>query len=228
MSSKSFYEQIRGKTDRLWQATFSHPFVSGIGDGSLSRQRYEFFLKQDYLYLTEFSRVFALGTTKAKNLRDMTYFADLLQGTLKTEMELHRRTCKAFGIALEDLEKTEPALITTAYTNHLVRTCYEGSFSDILAVLLPCGSGYIEIGQHLKVQGLPENKFYQDWINTYTSKEFVEVAEWLEARMNVIAAASCEEDRIRWYRLYLTSARFEYLFFDMCWNKQVWPENIIA
>jgi len=225
MSSKSFYEHMRGNTERLWQAIFSHPFVSGIGDGSLSRERYEFFLKQDYLYLIDFSRVFALGTTKAKHLQDMTYFADLLQGTLKMEMELHRRTCAAFGIALEDLEKTEPAMITSAYTNLLVRTCYEGSFSDILAVLLPCGSGYIEIGQRLKTQGLPENKFYQDWINTYTSKEFVEVAEWLEGRMNETAAVSCEEDRIRWHRLYLASARFEYLFFDMSWKKELWPGN---
>jgi len=53
-----FYGEIRRKTDPLWKRVSDHPFVRGIGDGTLSADRFEFYLKQDYVYLIDFSRVF--------------------------------------------------------------------------------------------------------------------------------------------------------------------------
>ena len=95
MTPQGFYDRLRLNTETLWQAIFSHPFVKGIGDGTLSRDRYEFFLKQDYVYLIHFSRVFALASAKAHGLEDMRYFATLLDATLNTEMALHRKTSAA-------------------------------------------------------------------------------------------------------------------------------------
>lgn len=226
MDAKFFYDELRSTNDPLWKAIFNHSFVQGIGKGDLSRDRYEFFLKQDYVYLIEFSRVFALGAAKGSSLSDMRYFANLLQGTLNIEMDLHRKTCAEFGIPAEELEKTKPAMITTAYTNLLVCTCYEGDFADIMAVLLPCATGYVEIGKKLKAEGLPEDKFYQDWINTYSSKEFEDFANWLIDRMNWLARGAKEERKETWFKLYQTSARFEYLFFDMSWKKELWSDGI--
>ncbi len=226
MTDTEFYTQMREKADPIWQAIFRHPFVKGIGNGSLSRDRYEFYLKQDYVYLIDFSRVIALATAKAVHLDEMGYFATLLNATLNMEMDLHRKTCKDFGIHSDELEKSEKSLITSAYTNLLVRTCYQGDLADILAVLLPCAAGYIEIGQKLKSEGLPENKFYQDWINTYASEEFAELTSWLSDKMNEYASNCSEAERSAWYRLYLSSTRFEYLFFDMSWKMIEWPEEI--
>lgn len=226
MSSQLFYDALRSGTDSLWAATFGHPFVKGIGDGSLPRDCYAFFLKQDYIYLIEFSRVFALASAKAGSLGDMSYFSVLLDATLKTEMDLHRRTCRSFGISPQELEQTAPAMITTAYTNLLVRTCYEGTLIDIVAVLLPCAVGYAEIGKRLKENGLPDDRFYRDWIETYSSAAFTEFADWLIAKINQLAAQVTVSDTQRLYRLYRSSARFEYLFFDMSWNKELWPEGI--
>jgi thiaminase/transcriptional activator TenA len=121
MSKSQFYEEMRQKADPLWQAIFEHPFVTGIGDGTLSRDRFEFYLKQDYVYLIDFSRVFALASVKSWNLQDMGTFATLLNATLNMEMELHRKTCAAFGIPAQDLEKTRKSMITSAYTNLLVQ-----------------------------------------------------------------------------------------------------------
>ena len=226
MPGESFYDTLRKDSDGIWQAIFSHPFVEGIGDGSLSRERYEFFLKQDYVYLIDFSRVFALAAAKAQHLENMSLFATLLEVTLNTEMALHRKTCSEFGITENELEKTEPAMITTAYTNLLVRTCYEGAMMDILAVLLPCAVGYAEIGQKLKLQGLPDNPFYKDWIYTYTSDEYLKFVDWLTAQVNVVTegATTGVKENLKW--LYVSSARFEYLFFDMCWNMEMWPANL--
>jgi thiaminase/transcriptional activator TenA len=226
MSERPFYQEMRHASDPLWQAIFGHPFVTGIGDGTLSRDRFEFYLKQDYAYLIDFSRVFALAAAKAWTLKDMGTFATLLNVTQNTEMELHRKTCTAFGIPVEELEKTRKGMITTAYTNQLVRTCYEGSLSDVVAVLVPCACGYVEIAQMLQSKGLPDNRFYRDWIQTYSSREFRDFADWLIEKMNEHAEHASAQRKGYWYRLYESSARFEYLFFDMSWKKEEWPAAI--
>jgi thiaminase/transcriptional activator TenA len=156
----------------------------------------------------------------------MAYFSTLLNATLNMEMDLHRRTCQAFGISNSELEKTEKSMITSAYTNLLVKTCYEGNLADILAVLLPCAAGYIEIGQRLKNQGLPENQYYQDWINTYSSQDFADLTQWLIEKMNGYAADASSFLKKKWYESYLLSARFEYLFFEMSWTMETWPAGI--
>jgi thiaminase/transcriptional activator TenA len=220
MSDATFYREVREKTDSLWRESFHHPFVKGIGDGTLPRDRFEFYLKQDYVYLIDFSRVFALASAKSRTLPEMGAFAALLHATLATEMELHRKTCAAFGIDAEELSRTRKSPVTSAYTDLLVRTAYEGEVSDILAVLLPCACGYVEIGKRLKSEGLPENPHYRDWIDTYSSREFREFADWLIGRMNEDAADAPARHKERWRRLYESSARYEYLFFDMSWKKE--------
>jgi thiaminase/transcriptional activator TenA len=220
MADLAFYGEMRRKADPVWKAIFDHPFVKGIGDGTLPRDRFEFFLKQDYVYLIDFSRVLALAAAKSGTLPDMGTFAALLHVTLNTEMELHRKTCAEFGIPEKELAETRKSPITSAYTDLLVRTCYEGDVPDILAVLVPCACGYVEIGKKLKSQGLPANRFYRDWVDTYSSAEFGELADWLIEKMNEHADGAPERSRERWYRLYESSARYEYLFFDMSWKME--------
>lgn len=226
MSNASFSEQLRQQTDSIWTAIFKHPFVQGIGKGTLDRKKYEFYLKQDYIYLIDFSRVFALATAKARQLPDMGYFATLLNATLNIEMDLHRRTCADFGISAAALEQTKPAMITASYTNLLIRTCYEETLPGILAVLLPCAAGYVEIGQRLKQQGSPDKEHFRDWIETYSSNEFAEFADWLKNRLDQLSSSSSSENKDYWLALYLTSARFEYLFFDMSWKMELWQNSI--
>jgi thiaminase/transcriptional activator TenA len=164
--------------------------------------------------------VFAMAAAKSATLPDMGTFATLLDVTLNTEMELHRKTCAAFGIPERELAETRTRPITSAYTDLLVRTAYEGGLSDILAVLLPCACGYVEIGKRLKSEGLPEDRFYRDWIDTYSSAEFQEFADWLIGRMNEHSAGASPQRKERWHRLYEASARYEYRFFDMSWKKE--------
>lgn len=226
MTGTSFSREMRQKADPLWQAVFDHPFVKGIGDGTLPRDRFEFYLRQDYAYLIDFSRVFALASAKSPDLGNMGAFADLLHATLHTEMELHRKICAAFGISAEELAGTRKAMIASAYTALLVRTCYEGSLADILAVLLPCACGYVEIGKRLASQKLPDEPHYREWILTYSSREFREFADRLVLAMDEYAKDASARSKARWYDLYESSIRFEYLFFDMSWKKEEWPAAI--
>lgn len=47
------YEDVK----EIWDGYLKHPFVSGIGDGSLSLERFRFYMLQDYLYLYDLSLI---------------------------------------------------------------------------------------------------------------------------------------------------------------------------
>ena len=109
-------DAFRQAAHAIWEANYAHPFVQAIGDGTLSEEHYRFYLAQDYVYLIDFSRFFALGAAKAPNLPSMERFGKLLDETLHFEMELHRNLCAEFGLSRQELERTRPSPTCLAYT----------------------------------------------------------------------------------------------------------------
>lgn len=220
----SFAAHLRTQTEALWSAIHAHPFVRGIGDGSLPRDVFAFYLRQDYVYLIAFARVLALAGAKARTLDDMRRFGALFALTVDQEMELHRRTCARFGIDAAALEATVPAMASSAYTDFLLHTAHAGPIEDILAVLLPCAAGYVEIASTLRVSGgLPSAPHLREWIETYTSPEMVELVQWLTARVDAMGAHASTASRAHWLALYASSTRHEWRFFDMAWKKEMGP-----
>src|ERR1700674_4765096 len=125
MATRSlFTHAIRAKAQQIWDHELKHPFVRGLGDGTLPSDRFRFYLAQDYVFLIEYCRVFALAAAKARDLRTIGVFTRLLDETLNTEMQLHRDYCQRLGIARADLEATVPAPVTHAYTRHLLTVAY--------------------------------------------------------------------------------------------------------
>ena len=111
---------------RLGDRELKHPFVRGLGDGTLPIDRFRFYLAQDYVFLTEYCRVFALAAAKAPDLQTIGVFPRLLDETLNTEMQLHRDYCQRLGITKADLEATAPAPITHAYSNWVTNSIFSG------------------------------------------------------------------------------------------------------
>src|SRR5260221_6344622 len=149
MTHTSFTQSIRAQAQPIWDRELEHPFVRGLGDGRLPLECFRFYLAQDYVFLVEYCRVFALAAAKARDLATIGLFANLLDETLNTEMQLHRDYCARLGIAESALEATTPAPITHAYTRHLLTVAYGGSIAEIVATVLPCQLGYAEIGAAL-------------------------------------------------------------------------------
>ncbi|MGH3885234.1 MAG: hypothetical protein ACRDSZ_01485, partial [Pseudonocardiaceae bacterium] len=73
---------LRTAASEIWDAQHRHPFVRGIGDGTLDVERFRFWIRQDYLFLIEYSRLLALAAARAPDLDTMRRFADLVHETL--------------------------------------------------------------------------------------------------------------------------------------------------
>jgi thiaminase/transcriptional activator TenA len=173
----AFTDELLKAVRPLWDAQLGHPFVAGIGDGSLEVARFKRWVRQDYLYLKEYARLFAWAVAKADRLESMGWYASVLHLTLNTEMGLHRAYAERFGIPAQELE-AEPMWPTNrAYTDFLIRTAADGDLADLVAALLPCAWGYVYVAQHLAKGRTPEDPRYADWIAQYVSEEFGGLAQ---------------------------------------------------
>lgn len=103
-----FSDELRDASADIWDAAQTHPFLTGIGDGTLHPDRFRFYVRQDYLFLIDYGRLLALGCARAPRLELMERFADLTHSTLLTEMELHRGYAAEWGISREELERERP------------------------------------------------------------------------------------------------------------------------
>ncbi len=68
-------EKLLDSVKEIWAGYHTHPFVKGIGDGSLDQKKFRHYMIQDYLYLIDYTKVFAVGVAKAKDLSVMKLFA---------------------------------------------------------------------------------------------------------------------------------------------------------
>ena len=219
----SFTSSCEPQIEPIWRAIEHHPMVTGIGEGSLDPEPFMYWVKQDYVYLIEYSRVFAYGAARAPTLDNMGTFATLLSETLHTEMDLHRSYAAEFGISTATLKATEPSPTTQAYTDFLVRTAALEPVGQLIAVLLPCMWGFNEIGKRLDEKGKPDHPQYAAWIDMYASEEFSELTDWCMGLMDQIAARSTASQRNEFQEKMITSAQYEYLFWDAAWREESWP-----
>lgn len=219
----SFSAHLRKKTDPIWQAIFNHPFPRGMQDDTLPEEKFRYWLQQDYLYLKDYARMFALGAAKARDLETMRWFAKLFDGIVSFEMDGHRRYAQRFGVSEAELEAGEMAPTCRAYTRELLYTAYEGSLGELTASLLPCLAGYAETADHLAAMGMPKNPFYREWIEMYISDEFKALGNYCAGLLDRLADGAKEEDLAVWEDRYVASARFELLFWQMCWDEEKWP-----
>ena len=219
-----FTEHLRQQTADLRRQVLQHPFVTGIGDGTLPLEAFRFYMRQDYVFLIDYSRVLALASAKAGDLETMGRFAQLLHETLNTEMDLHRGFAAKFGISAGELEGTQAAPGTRAYTQHLLTAAYGGDLADITVAILPCMWDYSDIGQTLAAPGAPSPQpLYNEWIQMYAAPEFAALATWLRDLLDRLGSSAGTDRQARLSRLFADSCRYEYLFWDMAYRQETWP-----
>ena len=203
----------------IWEACRKHPFVTGIGDGTLAVEKFQHFMLQDYLYLFDYARVFALGVVKARDPELMRIFAANVDAILGSEMKIHRAYMKRLGITEEQVFAVKPALDNLSYTNYMLSVASSGSPMEIVASILACSWSYAEIGQALAtIPGAAEHPFYGEWIQGYSSEEYAATNQALIELMDSLAANATEEQIAYLTEVFVNCSRYELGFWDMSWE----------
>ncbi len=160
----------------LAQACLEHPFVQGIADGTLHRQKFAYYVGQDAFFLEAFARAYSIAAAKTPDWEGFGIFHALAGGVLE-ELRLHKGYAAAWGV---NLRSHEPEPATRCYTDFLLATAWGGDVGLTTAAMSPCISLYAFLGQQLAKGGVPEHQ-YADWIRTYNSPEFGQLAQQLES-----------------------------------------------
>jgi thiaminase/transcriptional activator TenA len=134
----SFTNELLVSIEPIYAAILRHPFIAGLTDGSLPRERFEFYAVQDALYLREFARALAIAGARAPKDDWIVMLTEHAVGALRVERTLHEGFFREFELTAEAAVATPLAPTTLAYTSPFPHD--EPLRVDVLGHGLPAGS----------------------------------------------------------------------------------------
>ncbi|MDD7942207.1 thiaminase II [Actinomycetospora lutea] len=218
-----------GFSDELWAAgagiydrVRAHPFLTGLSDGTLPHPAFRHFVVQDAHYLRGYARALAVLAARAPTEADTVMFSQHAAGAIAAEQDMHAELADALGLSSADAADVPVAPTTTAYTSYLLATCHGGSFAEGLGAVLPCYWIYARVGEAL-LEGSSPDPLYARWIAMYGGEEFQAVVDAVLAVTDRVGPVLGDDERERVRAHYVTTCRYEWMFWDAAWRQEAWP-----
>ena len=219
----SFSRGLKAKASKVWEEGYNHPFVQELGKGTLDREKFKFYLLQDYLYLIQYAKVFAIAAVKSDTEELMTKFSTSQYLILAKEMDVHRGYMAGFGVTREEILSVKPSLYNSAYTASMLAFGQTGGLAELLAAVFPCAWTYADYAKRLKEQysGCLEGNIYKTWIENYAGDNFSESFEWFYGALDNMVSNMTDKQREKITEIFISSVEFEYLFWDMAYKRRM-------
>ena len=178
---------------QLWRANadwadriLAHPFVQGLGDGSLPVAAFKSYVAQDAYFLDAFARAYAFCLAHGTSRDDLFGFSELIAGVLE-ELKLH----KSYTETPAGLARRRDAAAGDAGLCRLpAGTARRGQLGETIAGMTPCMRLYAFLGQTLAKKDVAPA--YADWVKTYADPGFEALAVRLEG------CSTCMPSTVRW------------------------------
>ena len=212
-------ERLLDATAEIWAAYNRHTFVLGIQDGTLDREKFRYYIVQDYLYLEDYAKTFAVGVAKAKSLKIANLFAKYIN-VMNGELNVHDGYLSRLGVTQQEIDFTPRALDNLSYTSYMLRVAYEEGEAEILAAILSCAYSYEIIAKNM-VKNNPDSvkdEFYGDWVKGYISESYAAENIVLLEEINRLTENYTEKQIQHLVDIFTSCSRYELAFWDMAWN----------
>jgi len=219
----SLIEKMLSATEDIWKKYNEHPFVLGIENGTLDKEKFKYYIIQDYLYLQEYAKVFAIGIAKAKSPSTVTLFSNYVNVLIGTEMDIHRGYMGKFEITQEDIDNAPHSLDNLSYTSYMLRVAYEEGEAEILTAILSCAYSYEVIAGNI-VKNNPssvEHEFYGEWIQGYISSDYCKENMFLISMLEKLTENYTEQQIQHLIDIFVACSRYELAFWDLAWNMSI-------
>ena len=222
----SFSDHLLDVGADLWTAQKEHPFVTELAEGSLDEAAFRTWLEQDYRYLLDYARTFAVLGTKADDEATMAHCFEVANAIVADEMDLHRSFAADYGLSDDDLAGVSKAPTCEAYTNYLLRTARERPLAVGAAAVYPCGRGYLDVAERMAELADGEHR-YTPFIEKYTGDAFRESVAWMGEFVD-----RCAEEypslRGEMEDAFYRCAELEHAFWEMAYAEESWPHERAA
>lgn len=213
----SWYEEVRAKTEPVFQEIVKHDFVKDLMTGTLSDDVFGFYVNQDTLYLSEYTKVLSMVGIKCYEAEETQFYLESATGIIEVEKALHQVFLK------EKYLNPEPTPTCELYTSYMARIVANYGVEVGLAATLPCFSIYKEVGDYIIAnQSNKESNKYQDWIDTYAGEEFAtSVAKAIEIT-NKYASTASPETLALMEEVFIKTSKLEWMFWDSAYSQEKW------
>lgn len=212
--SESTWQQI----EERYQSILTMPFITELSDGSLPREKFQFYMAQDSLYLEHFGRALSLIAARAHQIRDTLEYMRYAETAIVVENALHEFYFDDFG--LTERGKMQP--VCHHYVHFLKSTAALDPVEVGMAAVLPCFWIYKKVGDHIYNNLQSDNNPYQKWIDTYGGEEFAEAVQKAIDICDNTAAETTPAIREKMTEAFITASIMEYHFWEAAYDLKMW------
>ncbi len=212
-------QRLLDATREIWDKYNEHPFVKGIENGTLDKEKFRYYIIQDFIYLEDYTRAFALGVAKAKSERIRNIFANYITLLTDSEMDIHHGYMGKFGISQDEVDSTELALDNISYTSYMLRVAYEEGEAEILTAILSCAYSYEVIAKNM-IKNNPDcinDDFYGEWIRGYAG-DYCEGNVVLMNALDELTADYNEKQLKHLTDIFIRCSEYELRFWKLSWT----------
>ena len=213
-------EEAAGAAAPLAAACVNHPFVKGLADGSLSEERFVYYIGQNIHYLKAYQKSLRMLSKRLKKQEHRKRFAAWADETAETEAYT-REVFKSFNPRLNDVLLISPT--TQLYMGWEAQAVAFMPVHEAVAAVLPCFWSYGEVGKYVARTKKTENNRYADWIAGYDDPAYEKTVDLAMGIGSDIALGLTPEERMSMTAAFLRSNRLEWMFWDAAWRLETWP-----
>ena len=213
-------EYLLEATKEICEEYHRHPFVLGIQNGTLDEAKFRYYIIQDYLYLGDYAKTFAIGMAKSKSIETTRLFSGYINVLTGSEMDIHRGYIGRFAVTHEEINSTPRALDNLSYTSYMLRVAYEEGEIEILTAILSCAYSYEVIAKNI-VKNNPssiDHPLYGNWIKGYASDEYAKENVLLLDTLNRLSSHYTEQQIKHLVDIFIACSRYELAFWEMSWH----------
>lgn len=216
--------QLREQYAILWDRMVTHEFVEAFAQDNLSQEQIRCYFLQDYVFLRDFVTLLSLGIAKAPDFdvarRLSTFLAEILQG----EEALFRKSFRDWGLRPDQYSPPDASEAAMAFGNLMTSVAYQGTFADILTVLLVTEWTYLDWATRLvREKRVPRNQPSRDWVALHSSEDFRLFVEWIRERFDLLSLG--HEARSQVERLFQATLQYELQFWETSWSGNARPDE---
>lgn len=219
---EGFTGELWRSIEGIYEEILHHPFLRGLEDGTLPEKHFEHYVLQDALYLRDYARALSLAAARSSGEDALVMFNEHSAGAITVERSLHDGFLKEFELPEDVVDRTPTAPTTLAYTSYILRMASLGEYHEVLAAVLPCYWIYNRVGKTLLEHGSPK-PIYQKWIDTYGGEEFGTLVEAVLDLTDRSSEGLSPLAKARATEAFVTTARYEWMFWDAAWKLEGWP-----